>query len=83
MQPSDEALCEALELAVDLVPEDFEPGAPLRLALSKTEAWLDTFEDEDEESDDLEDEETGGEQDDATMTDEEESVTPGAEENAA
>lgn len=83
MQPSDEALCEALELAVDLVPEDFEPGAPLRLALSETEAWLDTFEDEDEESDDLEDEETGGEQDEATMTDEEESVTPGAEENAA
>lgn len=55
MSPSDAALLESLELAVDLMPDDFEPGTPLRIALRETEEWLDSFEEE-EEGDDEESE---------------------------
>ena len=59
--PDSVPLCEALELAVDLVPDDFEPGPALRLALKACDAWLDTFEDEDAE--DAEDAEWAEEED--------------------
>lgn len=58
LAPSDPALLEALELAVDLMPDDFEPGTPLRIALRETEQWLDSFEEEDDDSDDFDDDET-------------------------
>ncbi len=59
LAPSDPALLESLELAVDLMPDDFEPGTPLRITLKETEQWLDSFEDEDDDSeDDFEDDES-------------------------
>lgn len=65
MSPSDPALMEALELAVDMMPDDFEPGTPLRIALQATGEWLDSFEDEeDEDDDDYDDDDDDDDEDD-------------------
>lgn len=74
MAPDSIPLCEALELAVDLVPEDFEPGAAMRLALKACDAWLDTFEEEDGEEDGEEDEDAEWAEDEGAETAEERSV---------
>lgn len=60
---TDEDLCEALELAIDTPMDGFEPGPALQLALTATENWLDSFEDEDDEdAEDAEDAEDDGEE---------------------
>ena len=49
VEPGSTPLCEALELAVDMMPEGFEPGPAFRVAMRACEAWVESFDEEDGE----------------------------------